>query len=44
MVLEEKMSFFFATMGDGDYIDEMIETSVKMFNAKETLEVYGLTE
>lgn len=35
---------FFATMGDGDYIEEMIETSVKMFNAKETLEAYGLTE
>lgn len=31
-------------MGDGDYSEEMIETSVKMFNAKETLEIYGLTE
>lgn len=37
-------ALFFATMGDGDYIDEMFETSVKMFNAKETLETYGLTE
>lgn len=35
---------FFATMGDGDYIEEMMEASVKMFNTKETLEAYGLTE
>lgn len=35
---------FFATMGDGDYIEEMIETSVKMFNAEQTLEAYGLIE
>lgn len=35
---------FFATMGEGDYMDEMLETSVKMFNAKETLTAYGLTE
>ena len=29
---------FFATMGDGDYIYEMLDTSTRMFNAKETLE------
>ena len=33
---------FFATMGDGDYIQEMLDTSVKMFNAPETLKTYGL--
>ncbi|MCI9617679.1 MAG: hypothetical protein HFG31_06705 [Eubacterium sp.] len=35
---------FFATMGDGDYIEEMLEASIKMFNSKETLEAYGLAE
>lgn len=35
---------FFTTMGDGDYIEEMIEASVRMFNAQETLAAYGLTE
>ena len=33
---------FFATMGDGDYIQEMLDTSVKMFNTSETLEKYKL--
>ena len=33
---------FFATMGSGDYIQEMIDTSVKMFNTSETLETYGV--
>ena len=33
---------FFATMGDGDYIYEMLDTSTKMFNAKETLETFGV--
>ncbi len=33
---------FFATMGDGDYMQEMLDTSVKMFNTPETLEAYGL--
>lgn len=33
---------FFATMSDGDYIQEMIDTSVKMFNSSETLETYGI--
>ena len=33
---------FFATMSDGDYIQEMLDTSVKMFNASETLEKYKL--
>ena len=35
---------FFATMGDGDYIQEMLEASIKMFNSQKTLEEYGLTE
>ncbi|MBD5533155.1 MAG: hypothetical protein HDQ98_13340 [Lachnospiraceae bacterium] len=33
---------FFSTMSDGDYIQEMMDTSVKMFNTPETLETYGL--
>lgn len=33
---------FFATMSDGDYVEEMLDVSVKMFNTPETLEVYGL--
>ena len=33
---------FFATMSDGDYIQEMLDTSVKMFNTSETLETYKL--
>lgn len=35
---------FFATMEEGDYIEVMMETSVKMFHAKDTLGEYGLTE
>lgn len=33
---------FFATMSDGDYIQEMLDASVKMFNSPETLEAYGI--
>lgn len=33
---------FFSTMSDGDYIQEMMDTSVKMFNTSETLERYHL--
>lgn len=33
---------FFSTMGDGDYIQEMMDTSIKMFNTSETLEAYGM--
>lgn len=33
---------FFAAMSDGDYIEEMLDTSVKMFNTLETMEAYGL--
>ncbi len=29
---------FFATMGDGDYITEMMDASAAMFNSRETLE------
>lgn len=35
---------FFATMGSGDYIQEMLDTSVKMFNSQKTLEAYGITQ
>lgn len=31
---------FFATMGDGDYIYEMMDDSVKMFNSPETIAAY----
>lgn len=34
---------FFSTMSDGDYIQEMLDASLKMFNAPETLEAYGIT-
>ena len=33
---------FFATMSDGDYIQEMLDASLKMFNTSETLERYGV--
>ncbi len=33
---------FFATMSDGDYIDEMLNESVKMFNSADTLKKYRL--
>lgn len=33
---------FFATMGDGDYVQEMMEASVKILNAQATLEAYGV--
>lgn len=31
---------FFATMGDGDYIYEMLDTSARMFNTQEALEAF----
>lgn len=34
----------FSTMSDGNYIQEMLEASVKMFNAPETLKAYGLMQ
>lgn len=33
---------FFATMSDGDYIGEMLDESVKMFNSADTLKKYRL--
>lgn len=33
---------FFATMSDGDYMQEMLDASIKMFNTLETLGLYGL--
>lgn len=33
---------FFSTMGDGDYIEEMLDASVKLFNTPKTLETYGI--
>jgi len=38
---EREDVLFFATMSDGDYIEEILKESVKMFNAPETIEVYG---
>lgn len=35
---------FFATMGDGDYIQEMMDASLKMFNSADTIETYGITQ
>ena len=32
---------FFATMADGDYMQEMLDASIKMFNSSETIEAYG---
>lgn len=32
---------FFATMGDGDYINEMLDASLRMFNAQEVIEAFG---
>ncbi len=34
--------FFFATMGDGDYIYKMLDASSRMFNSQETLEAFGV--
>ena len=40
---QRKDILFFATMGDGDYMEEMLEAiPVKMFNAPETREAYGM--
>lgn len=33
---------FFATMGDGDYIYEMLDASVRMLNTQEALEQFGV--
>lgn len=33
---------FFATMGDGDYIQEMLDTSIKMFNNLKTVDAYRI--
>lgn len=35
-------TLFFSTMGDGDYIEEMLDASVKLFNTPKTLETYGI--
>ncbi len=33
---------FFATMGDGDYVNEMLDTSIKMLNDQKTLEKFKI--
>ena len=38
---EKKNILFFSTMDTGDYMQEMLDESVKKFNTKETLEVFG---
>lgn len=35
---------FFSTMSDGDYMQEMMDTSIKMFNTPKTLEAYGIIQ
>lgn len=37
---EREDILFFSTMSDGDYIQEMMDASVKMFNTLKTLETY----
>ncbi|MDE6852295.1 MAG: hypothetical protein K2J67_07375 [Lachnospiraceae bacterium] len=39
---EREEILFFATMGDGDYVQEMMDASLTMFNSAETLEAYGI--
>lgn len=39
---EREDILFFSTMSDGDYMQEMLDTSVRMFNNPETLKAYGL--
>ena len=39
---EREEILFFATMGDGDYIQEMMDASLKMFNSAGTLGTYGI--
>ena len=33
---------FFSTMGDGDYVNEMLDTSIKMLNDQKTLEKFKI--
>lgn len=35
---------FFATMADGDYMDEMLDVSLEMFNTLETVEAYKIIQ
>ncbi len=35
---------FFSTMGDGDYIQEMLDSSLKLFNTPKTLKAYGIRQ
>lgn len=35
---------FFAAMSDGDYVREMLDASLKMFNTPETLAAYGIAQ
>lgn len=41
---EREEVLFFATMGDGDYMQEMMDASLKMFNSAKTLETYRITQ
>lgn len=41
---ERKDVLYFATMGDGDYIEDMMKISLKMFNSEETIKKYGIVE
>lgn len=35
---------FFSTMGSGDYVNEMLDTSLKTFNSPEALKAYGINQ
>lgn len=35
---------FFATMSDGDYVDEMLQESIKMFNTEETINKHEIDQ
>ncbi|MDO5156133.1 MAG: hypothetical protein Q4D51_09230 [Eubacteriales bacterium] len=39
---ERKDVLYFATMGDGDYMVEMMRNSLELFNTEETIEKYGI--
>lgn len=35
---------FFATMSDGDYIQDMLDQSVRLFNSEQTQKAFGLAQ
>ena len=39
---EREDILFFTTMSDGDYVEEMMNESLRKFNSRETMEIYEL--